>query len=40
VGIPDGRLRVFEASAHCAHLEEPEAYAEAVEAFLAGGEPA
>jgi proline-specific peptidase len=39
-GIPDGRLRVFEASAHCAHLEEPEAYAEAVEAFLAGGEPA
>jgi proline-specific peptidase len=35
-GIPDARLRVFEASAHVAHLEEPDAYAAAVTEFLAG----
>jgi proline-specific peptidase len=35
-GIPDARLRVFEASAHVAHLEEPDAYAAAVGEFLAG----
>ena len=33
-GIPDARMHVFEQSAHCAHLEEPERYAEVVEAFL------
>lgn len=35
-GVPDGRMIVFPESAHCAHLEEPEAYTAAVEAFLAG----
>jgi proline-specific peptidase len=34
-GIPGARLRVFEQSAHVAHLEEPEAYAACVEEFLA-----
>jgi proline-specific peptidase len=34
-GIPDARLTVFEHSAHVAHLEEPEAYADAVRGFLA-----
>jgi proline-specific peptidase len=33
-GIPDARMHVFERSAHCAHLEEPEDYARIVEAFL------
>jgi proline-specific peptidase len=33
-GIPDARMVVFERSAHCAHLEEPERYAEVVETFL------
>ncbi|HEY2787867.1 MAG TPA: proline iminopeptidase-family hydrolase [Gaiellales bacterium] len=33
-GIPGARMHVFEQSAHCAHLEEPEAYAALVEAFL------
>jgi proline-specific peptidase len=33
-GVPDGRLVVFEESAHIAHLEEGERYAEVVEAFL------
>jgi pimeloyl-ACP methyl ester carboxylesterase len=37
-GIPDARMVVFEQSAHVAHLEEPEAYAGTVEAFLAGVE--
>ena len=37
-GIPDGRMVVFEDSAHVAHLEEPEAYAATVEEFLAGVE--
>jgi len=35
-GIPDARMHVFEQSAHCAHLEEPDDYARIVEAFLAG----
>jgi proline-specific peptidase len=35
-GVPDARMVVFEESAHCAHLEEPDRYAEVVEAFLAG----
>ena len=35
-GIPDARVRVFEASAHVAHLEEPDAYTAAVAEFLAG----
>ena len=26
-GIPDARMHVFEQSAHCAHLEEPDDYA-------------
>lgn len=34
-GVPDSRMVVFEESAHCAHLEEPDRYAAAVEAFLA-----
>ena len=34
-GIPDTRLVVFERSAHGAHLEEGEAYADVVEGFLA-----
>ena len=34
-GIPDGRMVVFEGSAHCAHLEELELYTETVEEFLA-----
>jgi proline-specific peptidase len=33
-GIPDARMHVFEGSAHCAHLEEPDDYARIVEAFL------
>jgi proline-specific peptidase len=33
-GIPDARMHVFEQSAHCAHLEEPDDYARVVEAFL------
>jgi proline-specific peptidase len=33
-GIPDARMHVFERSAHCAHLEEPDDYARIVEAFL------
>jgi len=33
-GIPDARMRVFEQSAHCAHLEEADDYARIVEAFL------
>jgi proline-specific peptidase len=33
-GIPDARMAVFEESAHCAHLEEPELYARTVEDFL------
>jgi len=32
--IPGARMIVFEKSAHCAHLEEPELYAATVEAFL------
>jgi proline iminopeptidase len=35
-GIPDARMHVFEQSAHCAHLEEPDDYARIVEDFLAG----
>ena len=35
-GIPGASLVVFEQSAHCAHLEEPELYARTVEEFLAG----
>ena len=35
-GIAGAQLRIFEQSAHIAHLEEPEAYAETVEGFLAG----
>jgi proline-specific peptidase len=35
-GIPDARTVVFEESAHCAHLEEPELYAQVVEEFLTG----
>lgn len=34
-GIPDGRMVVFEESAHCAHLEEIALYTATVEAFLA-----
>lgn len=37
-GIAGSRLEVFEHSAHCAHLEEPEAYLATVSAFLAGVE--
>jgi proline-specific peptidase len=33
-GIPGARMHVFERSAHCAHLEEPDDYAGVVEAFL------
>jgi proline-specific peptidase len=33
-GIPDARMHVFEQSAHCAHLEEPDDYARIVEEFL------
>lgn len=33
-GIPGARMVVFEESAHCAHLEEPELYAGVVEEFL------
>jgi proline-specific peptidase len=33
-GIPDARMHVFEQSAHCAHLEEPDDYARIVESFL------
>ena len=33
-GIPDARMVVFEESAHCAHLEEPELYVRTVEGFL------
>jgi proline-specific peptidase len=33
-GIAGARMHVFERSAHCAHLEEPEAYAALVEEFL------
>ena len=34
-GLPAARMVVFEESAHCAHLEEPDRYAAVVEAFLA-----
>ena len=34
-GIPNGRMVVFEESAHCAHLEELELYTTTVEDFLA-----
>jgi proline-specific peptidase len=34
-GVPDARMVVFEESAHCAHLEQPDLYAETAEAFLA-----
>ena len=34
-GIGGARMHVFEHSAHCAHLEEPESYAALVEEFLA-----
>ncbi len=34
-GIPNGRMVVFEESAHCAHLEERELYTATVEEFLA-----
>jgi proline-specific peptidase len=33
-GVPDARLELFEHSAHIAHLEEGERYAQVVEAFL------
>ena len=33
-GVAGSRMVVFEESAHCAHLEEPERYAEVVEGFL------
>jgi proline-specific peptidase len=33
-GVPDGRMEVFEQSAHIAHLEEGERYAAVVERFL------
>lgn len=33
-GIQGARMVVFEESAHCAHLEEPELYAKVVEEFL------
>ncbi len=33
-GIQDARMHVFEQSAHCAHLEEPDDYARLVEEFL------
>ena len=33
-GIAGARMVVFEDSAHCAHLEEPELYAQVVEEFL------
>ena len=36
-GIAGARMHVFEQSAHCAHLEEPESYAALVEEFLALG---
>jgi len=35
-GIAGARMVVFEHSAHCAHLEEPELYARTVEDFLTG----
>ncbi len=34
-GIANSRIVVFEDSAHCAHLEETEAYLAAVDEFLA-----
>ena len=39
-GVQQARLVVFESSAHIAHLEEGERYAEVVEAFLRESEPA
>jgi proline-specific peptidase len=33
-GVPDSRMVVFEESAHCAHLEEPDLYARVAEEFL------
>ena len=33
-GLPDGRMEVFEHSAHVAHLEEGERFADVVERFL------
>ena len=33
--IPNSQIAVFEESAHCAHLEEPEAYLATVDKFLA-----
>ncbi len=38
-GIAGSRVAVFEDSAHCAHLEETEAYLETVGAFLAENDP-
>ena len=38
-GIAGSRVMVFENSAHCAHLEETEAYLATVGAFLAGIDP-
>jgi len=37
-GIRNSELRIFENSSHTSHLEEPDAYLEAVEAFLVRGE--
>ncbi len=39
-GVTGARMEVFEESAHCAHLEEGERYAEVVEAFLRAAESA
>jgi pimeloyl-ACP methyl ester carboxylesterase len=33
-GLPDARMEIFEHSAHVAHLEEGERFAEVVEQFL------
>ena len=38
-GIAGSRVVVFEDSAHCAHLEEPETYLATVGAFLAENDP-
>ncbi len=38
-GIAGSRLAIFENSAHCAHLEETEAYLETFGAFLAEVDP-
>ena len=34
-GLRDAKMVIFEESAHAAHIEEPEAYAELVSQFLA-----